>query len=166
MSDALAFIEKHVLNSLLGQIAPSNPDRVIRKLLLGLMGLFYLITTTLIIISSYIWFHSLFELHVTLLLTSAVTFGFMIFNGFVLYSISRFKRKKIKDANQKINAMFHQGLEILDDEFSLSIMKHPKTSVLIGMVSGYLTGEAMKNMNIANDTKILTEKIRGTYIKR
>ena len=166
MEKALAFLEKFVFNTLTGHIAPTNPDRVARKVLTGLLALFYIATNGLIIWASYISLSNNFSFSTTLFLMSAVTFSFMLINAGIMYSIAKFKQQKIKEANDKLMDLAEKGLRLLEDEITYPIVKNPKTSILVSALSGYFAGETLVNANIANDTRILTEKIRGTYIKR
>lgn len=104
-------------------------------------GIFALAGSGLCLGSIYFWADKTYTPDVAFGLTGAASLGVAAVIAGISYGLYIRRQLKFLKLKNEIMAAVHSAIDKADEEFSQPIKEHPKTSVSLALLIGYLAGE-------------------------
>jgi hypothetical protein len=142
LRQTIAMVEQMLLNHFLGY-SSTNPDANLRKLLMALIAIFYVMTLGLFFVAAYFALSANFAPSITFTGLAGLALLFGLLNLSILLTLAKIKHKKLVEVNKKIEDMSKKGLAVLDRELADPVRLHPKLSVAASALMGALVGDQL-----------------------
>lgn len=131
-----------MLGALGGQMKPRQSDRT-QQIIFGFAGVLALVAFVYLIVALSYWLKQQYAPDVAALATAGVTLSFAILVAAAGYAVTVIRKNKVEAVTDELRDKVMQVIDAVSEEMEDPIRDHPKSSVAIATLAGYLVGNRL-----------------------
>lgn len=131
-----------MLGALGGQMKPRQSDRA-QQIIFGFAGVLALVAVVYLIVALSYWLKMQYSPDVAALATAGITLSFAILVAAAGYTITVIRKTKVAAVTDELRDKVMQVISAVSEEMEDPIRDHPKSSVALATLAGYVVGNRL-----------------------
>lgn len=131
-----------MLGALGGQMKPRKSDRT-QQIIFGFAGVLALVSVVYLIVALSYWLKMQYSPDVAALATAGITLSFAILVAAAGYTITVIRKTKVEAVTDELRDKVMQVISAVSEEMEDPIRDHPKSSVALATLAGYVVGNRL-----------------------
>ncbi len=131
-----------MLGALGGQMKPRQSDRA-QQIIFGFAGVLTLVAVVYLIVALSYWLKMQYTPDIAALATAGITLSFAILVAAAGYTITVIRKTKVAAVTDELRDKVLQVISAVSEEMEDPIRDHPKSSVALATLAGYVVGNRL-----------------------